>query len=176
MNLIESAPQWLVVITGLALLAAAAEDFARLRISNVTVLVVIAAAIAAMGFAGFHGPLWQNAIIFAGILAVGTVAFARDLMGGGDVKLLAAAGLWVGFSAAPWLLAAIFLAGGILALIYIIVRKLRGKSRREAGRIPYGIAIAAGALCVLGMQYANGKPNPNFRPLPAIKGVNLPHR
>ena len=176
MNLIESAPQWLAVVTALALLAAAAEDFARLRISNVTVLVVLVAAIAAMAFEDFHGPLWQNAIIFAGILAVGTVAFARDLMGGGDVKLLAAAGLWVGFSAAPWLLAAIFIAGGVLALIYIIVRKLRGKSRREAGRIPYGIAIAAGALWVLGAQYANPGPNPSFRPLPEIKGVHLPQR
>jgi Flp pilus assembly protein protease CpaA len=82
----------------------------------------------------------------------------------------------VGFSAAPWLLAGIFIAGGVLALIYIMVRKLRGKSRREAGRIPYGIAIAAGALWVLGVQYTSPRPNPNFRPLPEIKGVHLPQR
>ena len=157
MNLIEFAPLWLAGILLLALLAAAAEDIRRLRISNITVLVVIAAAIGAMAFGGFHGPLWQNAIIFAVIMFIGTFAFSANLLGGGDVKLLAAVGLWVNFEAAIWLIASIFLAGGIVAVIYIIVRKSQGKSRREANRIPYGVAIAAGSLFVLGTQYAHAK-------------------
>jgi len=56
------------------------------------------------------------------------------------------------------------------------VRKLRGLKRSQANRIPYGIAIAAGALFLLGNQYANSQSQRDFRPLPAIKGVNLPHR
>ena len=176
MNLIVFAPQWLAALLAAALLAGAAEDILRLRISNITVLVVLAGAIAAMAFAGFHGPLWQNALVFAAILAVGTFAFARNWLGGGDVKLLAATGLWVGFAAAPWLLATIFISGGLVAVVYIIIRKLRGLKRSEANRIPYGVAIAAGALFLLGSQYANKPDERNLRPLPAIKGVNLPHR
>ena len=176
MNLITFAPQWLALLTAAALLAAAAEDALRLRISNITVLVVLLGAIAAMSFDGFHGPIWQNGIVFAAILAIGTIAFARNLLGGGDVKLLAATGLWVGFAAVLWLLASVFIAGGLVALLYIVLRKARGKSRREANRIPYGVAIAAGAFYVLGVQYANDRPNPNFHPLPAIKGVKPPHR
>ena len=176
MNLIAFAPAWLAALTAAALLAAAIEDLRRLRISNVTVLVVLLAAIAAMAFAGFRGALWQNAAVFVGVLIVGTFAFARNWLGGGDVKLLAATGLWVGFEAAPWLLAAIFLAGGVVAILYIIVRKARGKKRSEANRIPYGVAIAAGALFVLGSQYSNRANERGFAPLPVIKGVNLPNQ
>ena len=137
MNLITYAPLWLAALTAIALLAGAAEDMIRLRISNVTVLIVLAAAIAAMAFAGFPGALWQNALVFLGILVLGTLAFSRELLGGGDVKLLAATGLWVGFDAAPWLLAAIFLAGGVVAVGYIIVRKMRG--RKTPGSKPHSL-------------------------------------
>jgi prepilin peptidase CpaA len=173
-NLIAFAPLWLAALTAAALLAAAIEDVMRLRISNIAVLAVLFAAIAAMAFAGFHVALWENAAVFVGVLAVGTFAFARNWLGGGDVKLFAATGLWVGFEAAPWLLAAIFLAGGVVAILYIIVRKARGKKRSEANRIPYGVAIAAGALFVLGSQYSNRASERGLAPLPAIKGVDLP--
>jgi prepilin peptidase CpaA len=177
MNLITDVPAWLAGLVAIALLAAAAEDVLRLRISNITIVVVLGAAIAAMALEGFRGPLWQNALIFAAILAVGTAAFARDLLGGGDVKLLAATGLWVNLSAAVWLLASVFLAGGLVALVYIFVRRVRGVKRTPTGnRVPYGVAIAAGALFVLGTQYSGGGSERNFRPLPPIKGVHIPHR
>ena len=176
MNLIAYAPTWLTALLAAALIAAAIEDMIRLRISNITVVVVLAGAIAAMAFGGFRGPLWQNAVVFAAILAVGTLMFARNLLGGGDVKLFAATGLWVNFTAALALLVMIFLAGGAVALVYILVRKVRGIPRREASRIPYGVAIAAGALYVFGTQYAHSRPDPNFHPLPSIKGVKAPHR
>src|SRR4029079_18352770 len=123
MNLIPFAPTWLAVLLAPALLAAAIEAMVRMRISNITVLAVLAAAIAAMAFEGFHGPLWQNAVVFGAVLAIGTLMFARNLLGGGDVKLFAATALWVNFSAALALLVMIFLAGGVVALLYILVRK-----------------------------------------------------
>jgi prepilin peptidase CpaA len=175
-NLIAFAPLWLAGLLLVALLAAAAEDLWRLRISNVTVLAVIATAIAAMAFEGFRGPLWQNAVIFAVIMIIGTFAFSANLLGGGDVKLLAAAGLWVNFETALWLIASIFIAGGAVAVIYIIRRKLKGVKRRDANRIPYGIAIASGAIFVLGTLYAQSPSGGESHPLPAIRGVNLPQR
>src|SRR4029078_8597168 len=153
MNLITVAPSWLAALTAAALVAAAIEDLVRLKISNITVFVVHAGAIAAMAFGSFDGPWWQNAIVFAAILVVGTFAFAREWLGGGDVKLLAATGLWVGFAAPPALLPSIFLAGGLVAIVFIVVRKLRGLKRSQANRIPYGIAIAAGALLPPCEQY-----------------------
>jgi prepilin peptidase CpaA len=176
MNLIEHAPLWLVVLGALALIAGAVEDMIRLRISNLTCLAVIICALVAMGLAGFPAALWQNALVFAAILVAGTIAFSWKLLGGGDVKLMAAAGLWVNLATALWLIAAILVAGGVVAIIYLATRPFRRKRLKgEGGQVPYGVAIAAGALFVLGTQYSELQSTPKVGPLPAIKGVPLPH-
>lgn len=178
MNLIQHAPQWLAALTAIALLAAAGEDLFRLRISNWTCLAVLAGAVVAMAIAGFPAVLWENAVVFFVILVLGTLAFSQNVLGGGDVKLLAATGLWVDLRTAPWLIAAIFVAGGAIAVCYLAVRMLRRtKLKKGQGtQVPYGLAIAAGALFVLGTQNGKGPANSNFHPLPAIKGVRLPHK
>jgi prepilin peptidase CpaA len=151
MNLIAQAPLWLLVILFLALLAAAAEDALRLRISNVTCAVVLVGAIVAMALRGFAPDLWQNAVVFVAALALGTLAFARGWLGGGDVKLLAALGAWVNFEGAGYLFSAIFISGGVLGAIFLLRRALPG--RRAAHRqLPYGVAIAIGALISIGIQ------------------------
>ena len=166
MNLIVDSPAWLVVILLAALLAAAVEDAARLRISNITCLAVLLSALVAMGLQGFPLSLWQNGVVFLAILVVGTPLFAAGKMGGGDIKLLACLGLWMNFSAAVWLLAATLIAGGLLAFGFITVRLLRrrdGEERRRARSrgIPYGLAIAAGACLVFAGQlgFLHGKPD-----------------
>lgn len=177
MNLIQYAPLWLAVLAALALVAGAVEDMVRLRISNLTCLVVIACALVAMGYAGFSIALWQNAAVFMGILVVGTIAFSQKLLGGGDVKLLAATGLWVNLITAFWLIAAIFIFGGIVALVYLATRALRRRhfNAGKGTQVPYGVAIAAGTFFILGLQYAAGPAAPTIGPLPAIKGVPIPH-
>ena len=94
MNLAVEAPQWLALLLTVLLLAAAAEDSVRLRISNVTVLLVMVTAVIAAVVVGPELALWQNVAVFAALLAVGTLMFAAGKLGGGDVKLLAAVGLW----------------------------------------------------------------------------------
>lgn len=176
MNLAEQTSVWLAAIVAIALLAAALEDMVRLRISNATSLVVLVGAIAAAAVQGFDVSLWQNAVVFLAILALGTLAFAGNLFGGGDVKLLAATGLWMSLSGALWLLAAVFIAGGFVALAYIAIRRLRRKPRSKTGnRVPYGVAIAAGALYVLGVQFAHGQAKQPFAPLPPVKALQT-HR
>ena len=92
------------------------------------------------------------------MLLSGMVLFARRLMGGGDVKLLAAAGVWAGWPGV-WpllILAAVF--GGVLALVVLVSRKLgnrlpfvglipwmNAKSAKQQP-IPYGVAIGLSAL------------------------------
>jgi prepilin peptidase CpaA len=158
-NLAAEAPQWLALLLAVLLVAAAAEDAVRLRISNVTVLLVIGGAIAAAIVAGPEVRLWQNLAAFAGLLAVGTPLFAAGKLGGGDVKLFAAAALWFDLLGAAGLLLAVALSGGVLALLVLLARTLtwsEGARRRvvmlrPGGGIPYGVAIAA-ALITMALQ------------------------
>jgi len=151
MNLITGAPLWLIAFLSLCLLAAAAEDAARLRISNLTCAAIFAAALVAITIEGVSADLWQNFVLAIGILIVGTAAFAAGWLGGGDVKLLAAIGFWLDLRAATALIASVFVAGGLIASIYIVVRLIRGRKGRSRA-IPYGLAVVAGAVFVFGIQ------------------------
>ncbi|WP_293907059.1 prepilin peptidase [Phenylobacterium sp.] len=102
-----------------------------------------------------------NAGVGAIALAAGVVMFALRWVGGGDAKLLAAAALWLGWPAIPTFLFAAALAGGVLAILLLTLRSaavrpmvLLGPSwmvrLAEPGEgVPYGVAIAAGALAAL---------------------------
>ncbi|QNP46211.1 prepilin peptidase [Sphingomonas sediminicola] len=122
MNLAIEAPQWLALLLSALLVAAAVEDAIRLRISNITVLLVLIGAIVAAVLVGPEISLWKNLVVFLGLLAVGTPMFAAGKLGGGDVKLLAAAGLWFDFAGGLWMLICVAIAGGVLALIVIALR------------------------------------------------------
>lgn len=165
MNLVPVAPVWLLAVLIAALAAAAIEDSIRLRISNITCLAVLIGALVAMALQGFPLALWQNAVVCLGLLMVGTPLFAAGKMGGGDVKLLAAAGLWIDFSAVLSLIAAVFIAGGILALGFLASRLLPSRKERDGNKsrqIPYGVAIVAGAALVFAGQMGLFKPKPQF--------------
>jgi prepilin peptidase CpaA len=93
------------------------------------------------------------------VFAAGAVFFARGMVGGGDVKLLAAASLWSGAAALPALLMLTALLGGVLALAALIplaLARLGGGGRSSETPpaaaltvpIPYGVAIAGAALIV----------------------------
>jgi len=159
-NLAWFAPQWLALIFALLLVAAAVEDGVRLRISNVTVVLVLLGAIVTAFVLGIELRMWQNLALLVAALAIGTPLFGRGILGGGDVKLLAATFAWFNLSAAPMLLLAVALSGGALALLIIALRTLSWSEttrqrvvvlQRRAG-IPYGIAIAAGALITMALQ------------------------
>ena len=154
MNLVLLSPSWLVALLMILLVLAALEDAVRLRISNLTCAGVFVGAILAMALHGFRVDLWQNALVFAVILAFGTAAFGAGWLGGGDVKLLAAIGLWIDFNTAIAVAGAIAIAGGIIALSYIGARQLRksANSSDRNSKVPYGLAIVAGALFVFGAQ------------------------
>ena len=150
MNLVATAPLWLIAVLGCAMLAAAIEDAARFRISNLTCLVVLVGAIAAAVIAGPSLMLWQNGAVFLAILVLGTVAFSAGLLGGGDVKLFAAAGLWFDLRSAVTFVPMVFLAGGLVAVAYLLARPFRRSAGgRESRRVPYGIAIALGTLALI---------------------------
>ncbi len=93
------------------------------------------------------------------LLILGFLFFSANMIGGGDAKLLAAAGIWIGpMQAAPFLVQTV-IAGGILALIVVTWARISGYwefhdgpfSSKIAGfrpQIPYGYAFAIGAILV----------------------------
>jgi prepilin peptidase CpaA len=96
------------------------------------------------------------------MLAGGAILFARGVVGGGDVKLLAAVSLWVGPTAVPKLLLLTALLGGVLAVAFLtplgtLLSRRGGQSGSAIGApamgvgqvpLPYGAAIAGAALVV----------------------------
>jgi prepilin peptidase CpaA len=169
MNLFATSPQWIVWLLVVLLAAATIQDAIQLRISNIICGSVLVLAIVAMVASGLRVGLWQNCVVFAVVLTIGAALFAREVLGGGDVKLFAAVGLWVDVSTALRLVIAIVIAGGLLALTIIALRTVAPKSlagrvktlQPKAG-IPYGIAIAAGTLLVLAM------PAPGVKEVPYV--------
>jgi prepilin peptidase CpaA len=97
------------------------------------------------------------AVGLAGLIA-GMAMFAVGWIGGGDAKLFGAAALWLGWSAlVPYLLITA-LAGGALALGLLFARSRYlapyttgmggwlGRLATPGENVPYGVAIAVGAL------------------------------
>lgn len=159
MKLAAEAPLWLALIFALLLVAAAVEDAARLRISNLICVLILGGAFVAIAITGPVGALWQNIVVFGVLLAFGTVLFASGKMGGGDVKLLASAGLWFDIRSGIVMLTSVLLAGGVLALLILALRMFNWSERAVArvrllkprAGIPYGVAIAFGVLIATAM-------------------------
>jgi len=110
-------------------------------------------------------PLWPDAAIQMGV-AVGVfvllaITFYMGMMGGGDVKLAAAIALWFPPFTTLRFLVMMSLAGGLLTIIVLLIHKIRGKAPIAEGEkparveVPYGVAIAAGALWILAQRFLN---------------------
>ena len=94
----------------------------------------------------------------AGALVVAVAMFAAGWIGGGDAKLFAGVALWLGWPASAPFLMVTALAGGGLALLLLNARAtwlkpyLAGappwldKLTTNGEAVPYGVAIALGAL------------------------------
>ena len=107
-------PMWVSV--GIAS-AACVTDLRTRRVPNV---LTLGAAVAAMAFhaAGHGGSGLLFALFGWGLgLLVFLPLFALRGIGGGDVKLLAALGAWLGPSMVLWVAAFAAIAGGVFALI-----------------------------------------------------------
>src|SRR2546423_1629103 len=87
------------------------------------------------------------------VLVVLGGAFYAGMMGGGDVKLASALALWFSPAGTVKFLVLMSIAGGGLTVgILAVHRALRREGRPE---IPYGVAIAFGALAILTQRFLN---------------------
>jgi prepilin peptidase CpaA len=148
-----------VFVLTAALIAAALNDISTYLIPHrYSVAIAVAFLVFAIGrpLPFLLGGLAAGALLFA----LGAVLFARHLLGGGDVKLLAAAGLWAGFDQLVLLIFASAVAGGVLAVTQLspLGRLLPARPgsapvgndfySRMRQPMPFGVAIALGGVCV----------------------------
>jgi len=137
------------------LVFAAVVDMRTFTISNRLNLTVAALAplywwsVALAPWPGMAIQLAAAAAVFV-LLAM---AFYAGMMGGGDVKLAAALALWFSPAMTLKFLVLMSLAGGVLTLA--VVGWHRFKRREGRPEIPYGVAIAFGALAILTQRFLN---------------------
>jgi len=145
----------LFVAAGL-LIAAAVNDARKYKIPN----LISAALLVLFPLFVITAPRpieWdQNLMVFVLVLISGFAMFIGNLAGAGDIKLMAAAGLWAGPHLVAVFLIMTAIAGGILALTMAILTYMRNFSGKQAVAIakvpiPYGIAIAVGGLSTIYM-------------------------
>lgn len=146
----------LIALAGL-LIVAAWQDMRTLHIGNGLSVAIAALFVgwAVIGLIAGSYPLEAFGLSIAcgaGVFAVGMAAFAAGILGGGDVKLLAAVALFAGPAGILDLMLVTALIGGVLGIAVMAGAPLGPVSTPgEAAlrrRLPYGPAIAVGGLWV----------------------------
>jgi prepilin peptidase CpaA len=148
----------LLVFPALVVLAAV-KDATSYTIPNWISLALVAAfPVAALAHGLALPALGVHAAVGVAALFAGMVMFALRWIGGGDAKLFAAAGLWLGWPAAMPYVLMTCVAGGALAMLLLGLRSAHLRPFVPAGpawfarlaepgeNVPYGVAIAVGAL------------------------------
>ena len=156
---------------------AAVADAALRRIPNALTFGAAAVALVfAAATGGVHAAGWSVAGWLVGLL-IFLPLFALRAMGGGDVKLLAAFGAWLGPSLVFWVAVYGAIAGGVLAVPLVLWRgRLRATivnmwsivvhwrlsglkphpvvtlDNPAAVRMPYALPLAIGALATLWLR------------------------
>ncbi|NEW89925.1 peptidase [Rhodopseudomonas sp. WA056] len=139
---------------------AATSDLLTMTISNRVSLLLLAGFLVLAPMSGMSLAVFGMHIgAGAAVLAVAFGCFAMGWIGGGDAKVAAAAALWFGFGDLLDFLLYASLFGGALTLLLLSFRQwplpyvfagqtwLLRLHAQETG-IPYGIALAMGALAV----------------------------
>jgi prepilin peptidase CpaA len=140
---------------------AAGWDLASFTIPN-SISVALIGAFALFAFAAHMAPSAIGLHLASGGIGLiaGFTLFAFGYIGGGDAKLFACTALWLGLSDLPAYALLASVAGGALSLVLIGARRLPLPQflSREAwlvrlhdakSGIPYGVALAIGALLIL---------------------------
>ncbi|MFT0877584.1 prepilin peptidase [Rhodopseudomonas sp. G2_2311] len=143
------------------MLFAAASDLLTMTISNWISLLLVAGFLVLAPLTGLGA---YDILLHFGagalVLMVAFGCFAAGWIGGGDAKMVAAAALWFGFDHLLDYLLYASLFGGSLALLMLCFRQLPVVPYQFIGHtwllrlhakqtgVPYGIALAMGALAI----------------------------
>jgi len=142
------------IVYAVLLVIAAVYAFLQRRIPNWTVVALLAVFVPAAWF-GLTPTTWVSSLIAFGIaLGCSGALYLLGWIGAGDSKLFSAAALFAGLSNLLILFATTAIAGGLYAIVVLCIRPkevmrgmtARGRADGKLRGIPYGVAIAAGAL------------------------------
>jgi prepilin peptidase CpaA len=150
------------------LIAAGWQDLRTLRIANRLSLATVAA-FAVWAAAGIAlgrlsaAAVGMTILCSLAVFAIGATGFAAGVLGGGDVKLLAAASLFAGSAHLIDFLVVTAIVGGALGLAVLAGAPIGPAAPTTEGTVrarlrsglPYGPAIAAGGLWVVAALYAS---------------------
>ncbi|MDR3452360.1 MAG: A24 family peptidase, partial [Rhodoferax sp.] len=135
---------WISCVLGWMLLALAVADWNSYRLPDGLTLPLLLIGLGATAWL-WPGELTDHALaaalgygLFRGVAWLYRRLRGRDGLGGGDAKLLAASGAWVGLAALPWVILVAALAGLALGLALAVHR--RRLSARMA--LPFGPCLA----------------------------------
>jgi prepilin peptidase CpaA len=138
----------------LLLAVAAISDIRHLRIPNLIPLLLVVGFALQAGLGGvpsMTGHLLAMLIVLALLIPL----FALNALGGGDVKLLAAAALWLGIADLPLLLVGVAILGGFFAALWLPLRWAVARalpdgqlpaSLKPQAALPYGVPIGVASL------------------------------
>lgn len=149
----------LIAVFPALVIVAALRDVTSYRIPNwISAALIVAFFPAALVAGQSMSQIGVQGAVGVAALVAGMIMFAAGWIGGGDAKLFAAVGLWLGPQAmAPFVLVTA-LAGGALAVFLLNLRADWARAllptgpnwmerlRTPDGDAPYGLAIATGAL------------------------------
>ncbi len=137
------------------LIYAAWHDLTTMTIPNwVSILLAVAFIPAAVATSQSMPQIGMHLAVGAATLLICATLFYLNIFGGGDAKVISAASLWMGLAGANRFVFCMAIAGGLLALVLIVLRRMKVSSDRAwAKRLlspeegaPYAVAIAIGAL------------------------------
>lgn len=147
-----------IFVLPILLIIAAMHDVTTMKIPNwISGLLVVSFFVVSLATQLPLEVIGVSVALSIAILIVGMGMFAAKWIGGGDAKLLAASMLWMGGTGAlPFILYTAMAGGGFCLLLLTVRRYLPVFAHtgpnwvmhlmQPKGDIPYGVAIAAGAL------------------------------
>ena len=148
---------FLAVLPALAIVAGL-KDLTSMKIPNWISGLLILGFFPAALLLGLTVPeIGIHLAVAVAALLIGMGLFALNLLGGGDVKLMAAACLWLGLAGSGVFVLATAVVGGVFSLALLVSRAWLQpyvgagpgwlvQLMEPKGHIPYGVAIAIGAL------------------------------
>ena len=130
---------------------AAWTDVTQRRIPNWLCLACLVAGLALAAWTGGMSALGWHAAHAVIALLIGMALFAIKAIGGGDGKFYPAVASFFPLQQGLLLGAAIGIAGGVLLILFIVWKRTAGRKmdasgNRNMAKLPYGVAIGAGAL------------------------------
>ncbi len=150
----------------LLLFAASVCDVLTRRIPNALTASMAILGVFVCWFGRGPASLQAGLLAAGGSFVLGMTLLALRVMGGGDVKLFAAASLWLGPALSITAALATAIAGGVVAVYFLRTAEVRNAvaarskfsqfqldDEPDDDRVPYGIAISVGCVWAWWSQF-----------------------